>query len=85
MENVNEIAVCDFARLAVLDLAGIVANRTERIGNRFWAYFPESKAKKVMDAFENGTLKVVARDYDAALRRTKDRIFNSERQLKIRV
>ena len=75
----TEIAVSDFARLAVLDLKAVAPIRSERVGSRYWAYFKESQARKLLESYENGTLKVIARDYDSAMKRTKDRIFESER------
>lgn len=71
--------VSDYFKLAILDLSGVVPQRAERSGGRYWAYFPKDKARKLLDEYDSGKLKVVARDLEAAVTRTKNKIFESER------
>jgi hypothetical protein len=63
----------------VLDLSGILPIRTEYNGTRFWAYFPKEKAQQILESYDGGTLKVFARDFEAALVRVKNKVFESER------
>ena len=78
MEN---LAVSDLHKLAVLDLHRISPIRTEHNG-RFWAFFPKDKAEKLLADYDAGTLKVVARDFVASVSRVKDRIFEHERAMR---
>ncbi len=77
-KNMELVAVSDFYKLAVLDLYRVIPIRAEHTG-RYWAYFSKEDAQKLIDEYESGHLKVVARDFVSSISRVKDRIFELER------
>lgn len=78
MEQSELVAISDFHKLAVLDLHRIKPIRADYAG-RYWAYYSRDDAGKLLDDYETGRLKVVARDFVSAINRTKDKIFELER------
>lgn len=72
------VGVTDYYKLAVLDLHRVPPVRSEHSG-RYWAYYKKADIKNLLEDYENGRLKVIARDYVAAVQRTKSKIFESER------
>ena len=78
MRTPEFLAVSDFHKLAILDLHKIIPKRAEHNG-RYWAFFAKDDAGKILEAYDAGRLKVVARDFVSAISRVKDRIFELER------
>jgi len=74
----NLTPVTDLYKLSVLDLHRITPDESEYNG-RYWAFFSDPTTQDVLAAYDAGRLKVVARDFVAAINRTKDRIFEMER------
>ena len=72
------IAVSDMYRLAALDLFQIPPARHEHTA-RYLAFFTRRDAEKLLADYDTGNMKASLRDYAAALKRVKDRIFESER------
>ena len=70
--------ISDYFKIAVFNYLSIPPSRITH-EDRFWAFFPEQKAEVILSEYENGALKVVARDYVAAITRVKTQIFESER------
>lgn len=76
------IPVSDIYRLAVLNMMGISPVKTDYKDYRYWGFFDPEKAETILADYENGTLRVVARDLSASIVRVKDRIFEMERAQK---
>lgn len=79
----QEIEVSDFNKLAVLDLNRIRPLRSNYDG-RYRVYFRREDVEKIICDYENGLLTVVARDFVSSIKRVKDRIFESERELRLK-
>ena len=78
MESSELLAVSDFHKLAVLDHYKVAPKKVEHTG-RYWAFFLKQEVEKLIDDYDSGRLKVVARDFVSSINRVKDRIFEMER------
>ena len=71
--------VSDYYKMAILDLHGISPQKIERSGSRICGLFPKDAVSRILQDYESGVLRVVARDFEAALRRTRTRIIEAKR------
>lgn len=78
MESQSLQPESDLYRLAVADLHGITPVKTN-LNGRFWAYFDPSKVDGIFRSYEDGSLRVSARDFASALTRVKDKVFSAQR------
>ena len=78
MEPLELEAISDFYKLVVLNHLKITPQRTEYNG-RYWGFFIKVEVSKVLNDYDAGRLKVVARDFVSSINRVKDRIFELER------
>ncbi len=78
MDTNNYISVSDLYRLSVLDLLRIIPKHIEHDG-RFRGFFDPADAAEILEAYDSGRLRVVARDFASSINRVKDRIFEMER------
>jgi hypothetical protein len=70
--------VSDIKKLAILDLHKIAPKKTEHDG-RFWGFFDSQESAAILEAYDSGELRVVARDFASSIDRVKDQIFELER------
>lgn len=77
--TIENLSVSDFHQLAALRYARINPIKTEYMNGRFWAFYDAQLARPVLDQFEAGSLQVDALGFCNALSRTKDLIFERER------
>src|SRR4051812_18493741 len=76
-------AVHDLNHMAALEYSKVYPARTERIGSRVTGFYPKDKADKVINRYETGLLKAPMLEVMSALRRVKDRIFETERATRV--
>jgi hypothetical protein len=78
MKTEEEVAISDIFKLTVADHFKKTPIRTEHTG-RYWAYYAKRDVDKLLEDYESGHLRVIARDFVSSLNRVKDRIFEAER------
>jgi hypothetical protein len=80
----EKVSLSDYYVVAVLSLLKVPPLATKLDGNRLWFDFPANKTRKVLTNYEMGNLRVQARDFVAAIKMTKDKIFNAERAARLK-
>lgn len=84
MEGKDQVAICDMYKLAVLELMGLKEERHEFQGKRYRGFYSKAGVSAILDGYDKGELTASIRDFVKAIKKVKDRIFQTANPYEIR-